>query len=57
LSVNPSGFSDTMLNFTSEDACVTSILSDPTAVDPNYLTKYRQCALVEVDERTRSAAA
>jgi hypothetical protein len=32
-------------------------LSDPTSVDPNYLTAYRRCALVEGDESTHSAAA
>jgi hypothetical protein len=57
LSISPPGFSETVLNIASEHACVTSALSDPTAVDPNYLTAYRQCALVEVDESTRSAAA
>jgi hypothetical protein len=56
LSVNPPGFSETALNIASEHVCVTSALSDPTAVDPNYLTAYRQCALLEVDESTRAAA-
>jgi hypothetical protein len=55
LSVSPAGFSETVLNIASEHACVTSALSDPTAVDPNYLTTYRHCALVEVDESTLSA--
>lgn len=57
LSVSPPGFSETVLNIAREHACVTSALSDPTAVDPHYLTAYRQCALVEVDESTRAAAA
>jgi hypothetical protein len=56
LSLNPSGFSETVLNIASEHACVTSALCNATAVDPNYLTAYRQCALLEVDESTRSAA-
>jgi hypothetical protein len=56
LSVSPPGFSKTVLNIASERACVTSALSDPTVVDPNCLTAYRQCALVEVDESTRPAA-
>jgi hypothetical protein len=55
--VSPPGFSETVLNIAGERACVSSALSDPTAVDPNYLTAYRQCALVEVDESTRSATA
>jgi hypothetical protein len=56
LSVSPPGFSETVLNIANEHACVTSALSDPIAVDPNYLTAYRQCALAEVDDSTRSAA-
>jgi hypothetical protein len=55
LSVSPPGFSETVLNIAAEHACVTSALSDPTAVDPNHLTTYRRCALIEVDESTRCA--
>lgn len=50
VSADPPGFSDTVTHFAATQACVISVLSDPAAVDPNYLTAYRYCALLEFDD-------
>ncbi len=54
LRVDPPGFSETTLKVADLHVCVVSALSDPSAVDPGFLTDYRHCALVGVDESTTS---
>jgi hypothetical protein len=54
LRADPTGFSETTLKVADSHVCVVSELSDPSAVDPGFLTDYRRCALVEVDESTSS---
>jgi hypothetical protein len=50
VSADPPGFSDTVAHFAATQACVTSVLSDPSAVVPDYVTAYRYCALLEFDD-------
>jgi hypothetical protein len=47
---DPPGFSETTLHLADTHVCVTSTLSDPSVVDLGYLTSYRRCALVEVED-------
>jgi hypothetical protein len=56
LKTGPSGFSETNLSIVDNHACVTSVLSDPSAVDSGCLTMYRRCALVELEESAVSRA-
>lgn len=48
LKTDPPGFAETTLSIADAHACVASMLSDPSAVDPSFLTEYRRCALVEL---------
>jgi hypothetical protein len=48
LKADPPGFAETTLSIADTHACVTSTLSDPSAVDSGFLTAYRRCALVEL---------
>ena len=50
LKTNPPGFAETTLMIADTHACLTSVLSDPSAVDSSYLTEHRHCALVEFEE-------
>jgi hypothetical protein len=50
LKKDPPGFSGTTLSSVDTHVCVTSTLSDPTVVDPEFLTFYRRCALVAVED-------
>lgn len=53
LKTDPPGFAETTVSITSNQACAASTLYDPSAVDPEFLTAYRRCALVEVEENSR----
>jgi hypothetical protein len=44
------GFSETTTLLADTHVCITSTLSDPSAVDPGSLTSYRHSALVEVED-------
>jgi hypothetical protein len=50
LKADPPGFRGTTLATAESHVCVTSALSDPSAVDPDFLTAYPRCALIETDE-------
>ncbi len=50
LKTDPPGFAETTLSFADTHACVTSTLSDPSAVDSGLLTAYRRCVLVELED-------
>lgn len=52
LGKDPPGFSETTLHLADTHVCITSTLRDPSAVDPGYLTAYRHCALVEIEDST-----
>ena len=56
LKTDPTGFAETSLSMADTHACVTSMLSDPTAVDSRALTEYRRCALVELEYSALSGA-
>jgi len=53
LKADPPGFSETTLTIADTHACVTSVLRDPSVVDTGFLTAYRRCALVEMDDATQ----
>jgi hypothetical protein len=50
LKKDPPGFNGTTLSSADTHVCVTSTLSDPSVVDLGFLTSYRRCALVEVED-------
>jgi hypothetical protein len=50
LKTDPPGFAETTLNIANTHASVTSMLSDPSAVDFGFLTGYRSCVLVELED-------
>ena len=56
LKTDPPGFGETTLSISDTHACVTSVLTDPSAVDSGYLTAYRRCALVELEDGALSGA-
>jgi hypothetical protein len=45
LEKNPAGFSDTILICEDGGWCIVSTLREHSAVDANFLTEYRRCAL------------
>jgi hypothetical protein len=56
LKTDPTGFAETTVSIANTHACVTSTLSDPSAVDSGSLTAYRRCVLVELEESALSRA-
>jgi len=56
LKTNPPGFAETTLSITDTHACLTSVLSDPSAVDFGYLTAYWHYALVAFEDNAVSGA-
>jgi hypothetical protein len=56
LTVDRPGFSEPIAHITATQACITSVLREPSAVEPDSLTAYRYCALVEFDDRISSVA-
>jgi hypothetical protein len=54
LTVDRTGFSETIAHITATQVCVTEVLREPSAVDPDSLTAHRYCALVELDDRISS---
>ncbi|MGQ0684219.1 hypothetical protein [Bradyrhizobium sp.] len=49
LRVDPPGFVDTTVFVEGDRACVVSQLREESVVDPEFLTQYRHCAIVEVE--------
>jgi hypothetical protein len=56
LKIDPPGFTETTLCIADTHACVTSMLSNPSAVDSGSLSEYRSCALVEFEGSALSGA-
>jgi hypothetical protein len=54
LMISPPGFSDPIVEMGNDRACVLFDLADSSAVDADYITAYRRCLLVELDDTVRS---